>query len=141
MRTFYQGPDAVVTGKTLTVVKGGTYDLSGLDPDQLTISAQSSGDAFVAGYFAAIVAAAAAMLTITAGALWSSWWVGLGGTASILVLAAATNFLLFSRDDSIYVLVGVYRGVETELYTSTSKAKTFRIQYALREALESGPPR
>lgn len=141
MRTYYRGPDAVVTEASLTVGRppGRSFTLSDLDAGQLSIVSESSG--FNALYIWSMytVTSLLGCLSSTIGITWKNWWVGLGGTALAVMIFVATYVPVLFRNDDIYVLMGVYRGVETRLYTSSSEAKAFRIQYAVRQALEDGP--
>ncbi|GIF00439.1 hypothetical protein Ari01nite_79030 [Paractinoplanes rishiriensis] len=142
MRTYYSGPDAVVTDASLTVnpPSGPSFALGDLDPDQLHISTESDFYSTATIYFGiAAVTGVLGCLGTTFGILEKNWWIGLGGIAVAggLFLATFIPFVL-RRDDTVYVLRGVHRGVQVLLYKSASEAKTFRIWYAVREALESG---
>lgn len=145
MRTYYSGPDAVVTDAFLTVKppKGKSYALSDLDADQLHMSAESdfySVAGIIVGIF--LVSGLVGCMGAIAGIQWNNWWVGLGGVGLAIVIFLATYVpLLLYGDDTVYVLRGVHRGAQVLLYMSSSEAKTFRVWYAVREALEDGPAR
>lgn len=141
MRTYYSGPDAVVTDELLTVPRTRkSFALRDLDADQLRISREA--DFFgTASVVFGIVGGTGLLGCVgsTLGIMWHNWWIGLGAVviAAVLFLATYIPFVV-SRDDTVYVLRGVHRGAQEILYTSPSEAKVFRIWYALREALEDG---
>lgn len=141
MRTYYRGPDAVVTSASLTVGRppGRTFVLSDLDVGQLRMATDSSGSI---GCYVVSITFVTIMLVSGGcifGSVYNNWRVGLGVIALAILIFIATYVPVFFMNDDIYVLRCVYRGVETTLYTSSSEAKTFRIEYAVRQALEDGP--
>jgi len=141
MRTYHRGPDAVVTEEALTVGRrlGRSFALRDLDPDQLTITKTSSGNIAIFIVLLVLVTSVLGCMSVTHLVLYGNWWVGLGGVALAIVIFAAAQVPLYYKDDDIYVLMGVHRGVRTQLYSSSSEARTFQIWYAVREALENGP--
>jgi len=142
MRTYYSGPDAVVTDAFLTVPRSGkSFALHDLDADQLQISGESDFYGTASIVFG-IVGGTGLLgcLGTTLGIMWHNWWIGLGAVALAAALFLATYIpFVLSRDDTVYVLRGVHRGTTVLLYMSRSEAKVFRVWYALREALENGP--
>lgn len=138
MRTYYRGPDAIVTEASLTTGPRlrQSFALSDLDADQLEIKSEANGSTPLT--IAAIVFATSSLgcVSTTLGVLEQNWWIVLGGAALAAVIFLATYVPLYLRDDSIFVLTGVHRGIRTRLYASPSEAKTFRIRYAVLQALE-----
>jgi hypothetical protein len=141
MRTYYRGPVAIVTEASLTIdpPSGRSFALSDLDPDQLVIKSEASSFSLLFPTYMFIAASLLGCMSSTAGIMWNNWWVALGGIAGAAVILIATDGPAYQRYGDDYVLVGVYQGVETRLYVSSSEAKTFQIRYAVREALEDGP--
>lgn len=150
MRTYYRGPDAVVTDTSLTVKppRGPTYALSDLDPAQLRVEkAWDFWDSTSRAFTLFLVVSLAGCMGTTFAMLEKNWWIFLGGVAVAGIILLAGYRPVLARNDTVYVLRGTHRGVQREIYHSPSEAKTFRVWYAVREAMEdtgragSGPDR
>ena len=137
MRTYYSGPDALVTQTHLTIrpPRGPTYALHDIDAGQLEII--ETDNSFVVLY--PVDGMVLSLLFMSPVAFWGWGWPGVVISVLVAAVIGAAGRVWLARRPVDYTLEGLYRGARTSFLTTGSEARAFQIRYAMREAMERPP--